>query len=239
MSERVVVVPCFNEARRLDVDALLALADARTALLLVDDGSGDETLAVLRAAAARDPARVAVLALGDNGGKGEAVRAGLRAALDGGARVVGYLDADLSTPASEMRRVLDVLNERAGVDVVLGARVGLLGRDVQRSSVRHYLGRVFATVASMSLGLRVYDTQCGAKAFRAGEPLRKALSTSFSSRWAFDVELLSRLLVDLDADRFFELPLDTWSDVGGSKLTARAMVKAGVDVVGIGLRRRL
>jgi hypothetical protein len=158
---------------------------------------------------------------------------------DDGADVVGYLDADLSTPVQEMRRILDVLTARSDIDVVLGSRVALLGRAVHRSAARHYLGRVFATVASTTLGLPVYDTQCGAKAFRAGVPLRAALGSHFDSRWAFDVELLGRLLdVGVPRTAFFELPLDSWRDVSGSKLSAPAMLKAGLDVVGIGLRRR-
>ena len=245
--KRTVVVPCYNEARRLDTDAVVALADAgdgdagdaRDGVLFVDDGSEDDTLTLLRAAAARDPEHVSVLALAQNVGKGEAVRRGLARALDDGADVVGYLDADLSTPVQEMRRILDVLTARSDIDVVLGSRVALLGRAVHRSAARHYLGRVFATVASTTLGLPVYDTQCGAKAFRAGVPLRAALGSHFDSRWAFDVELLGRLLdVGVPRTAFFELPLDSWRDVSGSKLSAPAMLKAGLDVVGIGLRRR-
>ncbi len=235
---RVVVVPCFNEARRLDADALSSIVDDDTGLLLVDDGSRDDTLATLHALAARDPRHIEVLALGTNGGKGEAVRAGLLHAERAGAAVVAYLDADLSTPVGEMRRILALLDERAGADVAMGSRVALLGRDIQRSPARHYLGRVFATVASTGLGLRVYDTQCGAKAFRVGVALRRALSTPFTSRWAFDVELLARLLDHVPPSAFVEVPLHAWTDVAGSKLQPLAMVRAGVDVVMISWRHR-
>ncbi|MDP2345334.1 MAG: glycosyltransferase [Deltaproteobacteria bacterium] len=235
---RVVVVPCFNEARRLDAGALLQIVDDDTGLLLIDDGSSDDTLALLRSLASGDPRRVEVLALAHNSGKGEAVRHGLQHAERAGAVVVAYLDADLSTPVSEMQRILALLDERSDAQVALGSRVALLGADIERKSSRHYLGRVFATVASKGLGLRVYDTQCGAKAFRASEPLRRALAQPFTSRWAFDVELLSRLLEDLPPRAFFEVPLQRWSDVAGSKLQPLAMVKAGVDVVRISLRRR-
>jgi hypothetical protein len=182
--------------------------------------------------------RARVLGLDDNGGKGEAVRRGLRAAIDDGAAIVGFLDADLSTPVDEMLRILSVLDERDDVEVVLGARVALLGRAIERTPSRHYLGRVFATVASTLLGVRVYDTQCGAKAFRVTDALRGALSSSFSSRWAFDVELLARLLQAMDADKLVEVPLQRWHDVKGSKLSPRAMARAGVDLLRIGAAAR-
>ena len=98
--------------------------------------------------------------------------------------------------------------------------MALLGHRIERSWARHYLGRLFATASSQVLGLPVYDTQCGAKVFRDGPALRAALATPFTSRWAFDVELLGRLGTGADR-RFLEVPLERWHDVGGSKLRPR------------------
>ncbi|MBI1949567.1 MAG: glycosyltransferase [Deltaproteobacteria bacterium] len=241
----VIVIPCFNEAARLDDEALLTLlAPEGVELLLVDDGSTDDTRARLHALAARAPKRIGVLELESNGGKGEAVRRGLEAALLDGALRVGYLDADLSTPTAEMLRILHVLEERPDVDVVLGSRVRLLGRRIERRALRHYLGRAFATAASLSLGLPVYDTQCGAKAFRRTPALLSALRAPFASRWVFDVELLRRLL-DGDDDvpglppqAFVELPLKEWREVHGGNLGPIAMAKAGVDLALLTVRER-
>src|SRR5262249_13019404 len=141
--------------------------------------------------------------------------------------VVGYVDVDLSTPIDDVLHIVDALEARRA-DVAMGARVALLGRDIERNRARHYLGRVFATAASMILHLRVYDTQCGAKFFRAGPPLTAALAAPFSSRWAFDVELIGRLLLEgVPAEKFVEVPLHRWSDVGGSKLAPVAMLRTG------------
>ncbi len=239
----VIVIPCFNEATRLAPDALLSLLDVDgVELTLVDDGSTDDTLARVREIAARAPGRVSVLALERNEGKGEAVRRGLEQALLDGALRVGYLDADLSTPPAEMLRVLDVLEERADIDVVLGSRVRLLGRNIERRPLRHYLGRLFATAASITLGLGVYDTQCGAKAFRRTPALLAAVRAPFSSRWAFDVELLRRLLdgdgaaPGLSPRAFVELPLKEWRDVGGTKLGPAAMARAGAEITALALK---
>lgn len=233
----VVVVPCYDEAARLrdeHVDELLALTGA--AVLFVDDGSNDATPERLAAIQHRHPDRVCIERLPMNHGKAEAVRHGLLAALDRGAPVVAYYDADFATPPSELARLLTTLRER-DVDAVLGSRVALLGTRIDRSAVRHYLGRVFATAASLAIGLTAYDTQCGAKVFRSTPALRAALDRPFVARWAFDVELLARLhrgagqLDGLGSDRLLELPLHSWHEVPGSKMTVGAAVRALLDLL--------
>jgi glycosyltransferase involved in cell wall biosynthesis len=239
VSEATIVLPCFNEEKRLD-DVLVAdmLADPGVRLLFVDDGSSDGTLAMLHALASKHPGRVRVLALAHNRGKAEAVREGLRAAVADGADVVAYLDADFATPPSEMKRILAALFADRSLRAALGARVALLGTHIERKAARHYLGRVFATAASMVLGVRVYDTQCGAKAFRVDDVFRAAVERPFTSKWVFDVELLDRLLAhDRSGARIAEVPLHEWRDVRGSKLGTGAMLHAGVDLARIAARR--
>jgi dolichyl-phosphate beta-glucosyltransferase len=98
------------------------------------------------------------------------------------------------------------------------------------------LGRAFATAASLVLRVPVYDTQCGAKLFRRSAMLSHALEEPFLSRWLFDVELLSRLLVgapgipQVPIERIHEEPLQKWSDREGSKLRAREMLRSLVDL---------
>jgi glycosyltransferase involved in cell wall biosynthesis len=238
MTASTVVVPCFNEADRLDLDRFDALVTAPGArVLAVDDGSTDRTGAILADLVARAPDRFQVLSLSPNRGKGEAVRQGMRAALDAGAAVVAYCDADFSTPPDEVARLVATLDLDAEVEVVLGSRIALMGSHIERSAVRHYTGRLFATASSLVLGVPVYDTQCGAKAFRATDALHEALAVPFSSRWAFDVELLGRLLHARGSERFVEMPLRHWHEAGGSKLTAAASLRTLAELVRI--RRNL
>ena len=203
-----IVVPCYNEAARLRVADFVAFArdpETRARLLFVNDGSTDGTLDVLRKARKECPERIDVLNLASNVGKAEAVRLGMRRALRCGDPTavsedtrtppppfVGFWDADLATPLDHVRLFRDVFADRPGTDMVFGARVGLLGRDIRRSARRHYVGRVFATLASLALRVPVYDTQCGAKLFRADGDLRAALSEPFDTRWVFDCELIGR-----------------------------------------------
>jgi dolichyl-phosphate beta-glucosyltransferase len=227
----VVVVPCYNEERRLARDAFVSFANRADAeLLFVDDGSSDGTAAVIEGMAENAAGHIDALLLPANVGKGGAVQAGLRQAIAGGADVVGYLDADLSTPLEELERLIDV-RAATDVDVVLGSRVGLVGYDVRRSATRHYLGRVFATAASLLLRLQIYDTQCGAKLFRVGGPLEQALAAPLRTRWVFDLELLMRLRQADPQIRLLEVPLRRWHAVGGSKLTVRQMVLATRDLL--------
>ncbi len=230
-----VVVPCFNEAQRLDLTQLDLLADASGGrVLAVDDGSTDATNELLAKLVDADRDRYQVLSLPGNRGKGEAVRLGLLEAIATEATLVAYCDADFATPPAEVARLIGAVRDDDGLDVAIGSRVALLGADIRRSPVRHYAGRIFATVGSVVLGVPVYDTQCGAKAFRVTEELRAALARPFVSRWAFDVELLGRLLQSPDyRRRCVELPLREWREPGGSKLTTWAGIGAALDLVRI------
>ena len=162
--------------------------------MFVNDGSRDATLALLRELEASDRDAFSVVDLPRNLGKAEAVRAGLAAAFGSSAEFVGYWDADLATPLEEIPRFVEVLARLPRIDLVFGARVQLLGRSVRRSSVRHYLGRVFATAVSHVIGLPIYDTQCGAKLMRRTPELEALFATPFAVGWTFDVEILARLI---------------------------------------------
>jgi glycosyltransferase involved in cell wall biosynthesis len=239
MTRSVLVVPCFNEEKRIDRTAFAALAKTDDlTVLFVDDGSKDGTLGVLRELEARAPSKIRVLAVEKNGGKGEAVRKGMLDGLALGASVVGYGDADLATPPAELLRLERKVVE-GGPSVVVGSRVLVVGTQIERSLVRHLLGRVFATFAANIVEMPFYDTQCGAKFFRDTPALRAALAKPFLSRWAFDIELLGRLRIGtrdvpgLPIADFREVPLERWIDIPDSKLRMGGMAKTLADLARI------
>jgi dolichyl-phosphate beta-glucosyltransferase len=237
----VLVVPCYNEAARLDVQAFASftLPGHFVDFRFVDDGSTDNTHDVLQTIAA---ARGGVIVdrLERNGGKAAAVQHGFAAALSsagaGAAQYVGYWDADLAAPLSALEDFMGVMEARPDLEILFGSRVKLMGRSIERLAWRHYLGRVSATLVSMSLKLPIYDTQCGHKLFRATDLLRQVFTKPFSTNWLFDVEILARFLTmdprgrEHVAQMIYEYPLKHWVDVRGSKVRSADFARALADL---------
>ncbi len=234
LGRTVIVVPCFNEADRLKIDAFRAAAQQSSVeFLFVDDGSTDNTLELLGGLSSSDPDRFGVLQLSPNRGKAEAVRRGICAAIESGAQVVGFWDADLATPLDVIPQFCDLLHERGEIEMVFGVRVPLQGRAIRRHPTRLFASRVFARLASMVLGLSLFDTQCGAKLFRVTEDLPGRFEKPFLSKWIFDVEIVARLIavrrgtqLPQPEQAICEFPLTEWTDVAGSKLKTLDFLRA-------------
>ncbi len=239
MHQTTLVVPCYNEEARLQVGVFqrFAAAHPHIRFVMVDDGSQDQTAAILADLAAARPRQFEALSLVVNSGKAEAVRQGMVHALESGADSVGFIDADLAAPLGEVPRLIDVLERRPDVSVVVGSRLSLAGHVIQRRWIRRLLGRCFAAVASRLIGLPLRDTQCGLKLFRATDTARRMFADPFRSRWIFDVELLARLIVaegrEAAIAQIYEMPLEAWSEVAGSKLKSGDFAKAVGELLGI------
>ena len=247
MCRTILVVPCYNEASRLDAQAYRSFLreNPYIGLLFVNDGSTDATKASLESLQLGFEERTGIIDCPQNRGKAEAVRLGLLDVVTrGAANYVGFWDADLATPLPTLHQFVQILDERPDIDCIFGSRVKLLGRRIERSSARHYLGRLFATVVSTMLSVPVYDTHCGAKLFRIRPELTAVLNEPFLSRWVFDVEILARMK-RISVNRgvaienlIVEYPLEEWCDVRGSKVKPTDFFKALKDVVRIYLQYR-
>jgi len=205
-----VVVPAYNEARRLEdsLPPLLDLVtDAQAELIVVDDGSEDGTSAVAAAHLAGVP-RAKLLRLALNSGKGAAVRAGVAHARG---RSIVFMDADLATDLRDLPALLDALDT---ADLAIGSRV-IPGATVEGStSARERMGRQFNRVARLVTGIDVRDTQCGFKAFRA--PVAQLLfHLGVVDGFAFDVEILA--LARRMGYRIAEVPVH-WRAVAGRRV---------------------
>ena len=232
----IVVVPCYNESKRLRQDDFLHYVEQNddVAFLFANDGSRDNTLEVLQELTAKHE-RLLMLDIQPNGGKAEAVRKGmLYAAEQYKPDYIAFWDADLATPLEEIEPMVKWADK--GYDAVMGLRLMRLGAKVKRKTMRHYLGRCFATVASMMLKLPVYDTQCGSQLFRR-EVVEAIFQEQFITRWLFDVELLARYKqrygVEQAIQKIYEYPLFQWEDVDGSQLKSRDFFKAPLELMKI------
>lgn len=238
----VIVVPCFNEAQRLYTLRFREFAESHPEVrfLFVNDGSRDHTLLLLLHLQANNPDAFEILNLPQNCGKAEAVRRGVLQAATMQPDCIGFWDADLATPLEAIPQFIAALDRRPEVSLALGVRLPLLGHRIERHPLRRRLGQMFCYAASLILGAPFTDTQCGAKLFRATPEVLAAFARPFHSRWIFDVEILARLHAlgshqsptFLD-DSVYELPLDSWRDVAGSKLKSSDFVKAFGELTAI------
>ncbi|WP_308258374.1 glycosyltransferase [Saccharothrix obliqua] len=201
-----IVVPAYNEASRLpgtlrEAVAYLESCAWRTRIVVVDNGSVDETVAAARRVVSTE---VGISVIGcSQAGKGAAVRRGV---LAGTAAFVGFVDADLSTPIDTLSEVMSEL--RRGAAAVVASRHAPGARFAHPRPLTRRVGGAAFRVLSRPLVAGVHDTQCGFKFFRR-EVAQEVLRRSRMNGFAFDVELL-RLLQNTGR-RIVEIPV-TWTD---------------------------
>lgn len=213
LPELSIVIPAFNEAERLPafLDAVLAWRQAarrNAEILVVDDGSRDNTAELVLQRAAREPALRLVRHL-QNAGKGAAVRTGMAAAR---ARLRLFADADGATGMAELAALERAVE--AGAAIAIGSREGE-GTLVQCSPLRRFLGRWFNRAVRMGSVRGLRDTQCGFKLF-VGEQAWGLFLQAQEDGWAFDVEVL--FLAQKRGLKIAEVPVN-WTEKAGSKVS--------------------
>ena len=235
-STTCIVVPCFNEEQRLDASTFLRFveSDPGVHFLFVNDGSRDGTSELLARLSHERPGQLRKIDLDRNSGKAEAIRLGTNSLADWKSfDYVGFLDADLSAPLTTIAELQQAIAPESRFEFAMGSRVALMGRAIHRNAVRHYIGRGFATAVSLMLGLPVYDTQCGAKLFRAAL-IPEIFAQPFVTRWFFDVEVIFRILGSRGRQKgsaiIVEVPLLSWTEKGSSKLAVSDFLTTPVEL---------
>lgn len=224
----LIVIPAYNEGRRLPalLEEVAGLLRGRgdVHVLVADDGSQRDESQAVEASVARAAESLGGGPQGPlrherherNRGKGAVLREAF-AAHASGYEVLGFLDADGSTPFAEALRLLDLLRAHGDAwDACIGCRLKCLGIPVDRKVSRHAIGRVFATLVSSLFGIPVYDSQCGAKVFKASLLTPELLDLCDDDRWLFDTQLVISLWSR--GARIRECPV-AWHDVPGSKVS--------------------
>ncbi len=224
-----IIIPAYNEAERLPkfISRALPYLDQEFGeeyeIVVVDDGSSDDTVAVMETLG-KDRANIRVLRHDVNSGKGAAVKTGMLAARG---ELLLFGDADGATPIGEEKRLREAI--RVGADIAIGSRAATVIKGDSRlasrlgpgekvewkvKAHRHIMGRVFALLVKIILGINYDDTQCGFKMFTQKAAI-DLFSRASQQQFIFDCEIL--YMAEKLGYRVLEIPVN-WHEVSGSKV---------------------
>lgn len=234
-----IIIPCYNEATRLNVEAFQNFISTQEDYLLcfVNDGSSDNTIDVLEQIKTAAPSRVDIVDMKENVGKAEAVRAGaLHIYTNTTIPVMGFIDADLSTDFRDFKALVNKLVSNHELQLVYGSRNSQDADNIERNPMRKLFSNVVKAIIYLILGLPIEDTQCGAKVFTR-EIIPTAFAPSFLTRWLFDVEIFIRLKNHYGKSQImnhiYEQPLLRWIHVEDSKLGVKDAIQIPYKLLSI------
>lgn len=242
----IMVIPCYNEAARLDKAGLAsAIEKTNINFLFVNDGSkdGGATKEMLKDLKRQFGDRVDFATLNPNRGKSEAVRYGYKLALETNPRQVGFMDADGAVPLFHADQFVRQFGHSKDIRAVIGVRTKLAGHKVERNSAK-FLSQKIIVMLARQLGVPVTtDTQCGAKLFDARQAAKAVDEPFISKRWlGCDLEFLARLarLPENKTNKnwLFEYPVPIWKDIGNSTRPASSYIGALKDYMKIFIRMK-
>lgn len=216
-----VIIPCYNEEKRLDVESFYNYACELRKLIFVNDCSTDQTENIL-ARLSNGNTNIFYLSLKQHSGKSEAVRQGFLYAVDKHTNSNWYcfIDADLSAPLREIDNMLGYKDLYLNTpSAIFGSRFIRLGANIERDKFRLLASRVMAISINFIFKTQLNDAFCGLKLFRS-ESMELAFSKPFLSRWLFDLEVLFRLGVE----NVIEYSLQEWNHKPESKLKLYELV---------------
>ncbi|PQJ23082.1 glycosyltransferase [Tenacibaculum sp. SG-28] len=235
-----IIIPCYNEALRIDVSRYIDFIATHPLyhLCLVNDGSEDTTLEILNTIQNACSKRVTVIHLEKNKGKAAAIRTAAKYLYHQDAiRYIGYMDADLSTDFIDYKRLTQCLKQNDNLSLVFGSRkTNGFNNIIKRGNKRKFFSMVIKSIINLILGLEISDTQCGAKVFKK-EEIPLIYGKAFVSKWLFDVEIFLRLKKrygkEIVMQKIKEEPLLKWIGVEGSKITISDSVQIPVRLLNI------
>ncbi len=184
-----IVIPAYNEENRIKqtIVALRSYLKSKKysyEIIVVDDGSSDGTLNMLKDSLSTDLRVITIT----KSGKGAAVKEGILSANDEN-EYVFFMDADLSTGTDEIGNFIDIFKNEPETDVIIGSRYLPEGAVIIQPPFRNLVGRTFSLIKSKLLGINFFDSQCGFKAFRM-QTAKKIFAKSEIKGFSFDVEIL-------------------------------------------------
>lgn len=234
-----IVVPCYNEEKRFAYQEFKTFAQKHPEVLLclVNDGSKDRTLAVLRGIQTDSPSNIVVFDMPQNGGKSEAVRQGMLFVHQNyDSKLIGFLDADLATHPDEWLQMAKYKEAHPKYGAIVGSRIQRLGADINRDDSRSFVSNMIKKIIKFLLRANFQDTQCGAKIFQRNL-VPFLFKNQFETPWLFDVEIFLRLQQKFGKTTLqkgvLEYPLLQWSEIGDSRLKLKDTIKIPLQLLGL------
>lgn len=227
-----IIIPAYNEEKRLartleKIGQFLTTKTYSSEVLIVDDGSTDDTLQVASEYIKKFEnlgISLRILQNATNCGKGYTIRNGVLQAIG---EIAIFTDADLSTPITELDKLINPIVVREK-DIVFGSRALPESKiTTHQPSTRELAGRIFNQLMKFVTGLPYQDTQCGFKAFH-----RNRTSWIFEKQkifgFGFDVEVL--FIAQKHGLRCLEMPV-IWADVAGTKVSTLKGISAFLELL--------
>lgn len=221
MSKYCIVIPCFNEEKRILINDFITFIGQNNDFhfLFVNDGSTDKTLTILESLIDKSE-QISLLNLPKNSGKAEAIRQGMILSLNKNSfEFFGYLDADLAIPFTELLRLKEL--SKANYDFLFSSKKQTKDSELEIKMKRYFIGRTLSKMVRLSLKLTIYDTQCGCK-LMSKKIAEIAFDKKFISAWLFDIEIFWRIINCFGRDYLFssskEVPVKKLIDRGGSRI---------------------
>ena len=229
-----MIVPCFNEEKRINLDYWNKLAELPNVhWIFVNDGSSDGTKSLLN-----QIENSSVINLESNSGKAEAIRKGILETFNKNQSEIfqfGYLDADSAFEIEDIKNVIKLsFSKESTYDSYWGSRVALSGRHISRNNLRHILSRILITIFGYRLGNLPYDPQTGFKVFKFSNEQMAIFNKIFLTKWFVDLEILLRFKdVNKKDMKIWEEPVNSWKDIEGSKIRGVEIITVFKDLIKI------
>ena len=229
----VIIVPCFNEAERLDLSYFNKLSKIQNTMwVFVDDGSTDDTSMILKNYSKKK--NIIYVNINDNVGKSNAIAYGMNYAFSNISDIgwIGFLDSDGAFATSDVESIIKMTSSFKKYDALYTSRVKMAGRNIKRNNARHIIARLITSLFGLVWKDIPYDTQSGFKLYRYSDDFNSIFIKPFKAKWFFDIELSIRYLKHKKKNIYaWEEPVSSWVDIPGSKITYRQSIRIIPEVI--------
>lgn len=229
----VVIVPCFNEADRLNLAYFYELRTIQNTIwIFVDDGSTDNTSKILKKFSKET--NVVNLRMERNVGKSKAIAYGMNFASREFANIgwIGFLDSDGAFTSGDVERIIKMTGTIKRYDAIYTSRVKMAGRNIKRNNARHIVARLITSLFGLVWRDIPYDTQSGFKLYKYSNDYNSILIQPFKTKWFFDIEISIRYLKYKEKEiNVWEEPVSSWFDISGSKINYRQTFRISFEVI--------